>query len=297
MKARHKEILDYLTAAYAPLIDGYGRKIQGYAPGNISPTATIWVFWHQGLAAMPEVVRLCYNSVLRHAGTHPVQLVTGANFRDFADIPDYVLEKLRSGIITRTHFSDILRAALLSKHGGIWMDATIFVADAITLDAIPFFTIKSPFDNFCISHGKWAGLTYSNGGSLQSAAPSVNRWTGFLLAVDSGENVLFDFMKTIFYAYWKDHEDLIDYLFIDYILNIAYDTYPPIKKLVDDAPLSKYDIQYLLHDNCSRPYSEELFQDCRAKSAFHKLTYKTHYDKYTYTNALTVYGHIAKNYL
>ena len=76
---------------------------------------------------MPPVVRSCYKSVLKNAEKHPVILITENNITEYVDIPQYIYEKIREKKMTLTHFSDILRENLLYKHGGIWMDATIYM--------------------------------------------------------------------------------------------------------------------------------------------------------------------------
>ena len=76
---------------------------------------------------MPDIVKACYNSIQRHACNHPVILITEENFRDYIDMPEYIINKQKEGYIDITHFSDILRMMLLTKHGGIWMDSTLLI--------------------------------------------------------------------------------------------------------------------------------------------------------------------------
>ena len=88
----------------------------------------IWIFWWQGYDTAPLLVKKCIDSIIKNAGNHPVILITKENWKNYADIPDYIIEKVEKGIITLTHFSDILRMSLVSEHGGLWLDATIFVS-------------------------------------------------------------------------------------------------------------------------------------------------------------------------
>lgn len=53
------------------------------------------------------------------------------NYRDYVDIPDYIIKKLDKKQMSLTHFSDILRMALLYEYGGVWMDATLFTVEEI----------------------------------------------------------------------------------------------------------------------------------------------------------------------
>lgn len=38
---------------------------------------------------------------------------------------------MEKGIITNTHFSDLLRIELLINHGGLWLDATTYLTGTL----------------------------------------------------------------------------------------------------------------------------------------------------------------------
>ena len=94
---------------------------------QITDVSPIWVCWWQGRDSMPDIVKACYNSILMHAGNHPVILITGDNYHEYVTLPDCILQKWKAGNITLTHLSDILRMLLLKAHGGIWMDSTVLL--------------------------------------------------------------------------------------------------------------------------------------------------------------------------
>lgn len=60
------------------------------------------------------------------------KIVTLDNYKDFIDLPSYIEEKFKKGIISYTQLSDILRFTLLATHGGIWIDSTY-----LTLSPLP----------------------------------------------------------------------------------------------------------------------------------------------------------------
>ena len=76
---------------------------------------------------MPDIAKACFNSIKTHADNHPVILITEKNYKDYITFPSYIIEKQQNGILDLTHFSDILRASLLRKYGGIWMDCTVLI--------------------------------------------------------------------------------------------------------------------------------------------------------------------------
>jgi hypothetical protein len=283
---KHRAILRYLIRHYGGIINQFAQrnvKDESY----IDPKSTIWVCWWNG--AMPDLVKACYNSLQRHAGTHPVQLITKHNVNDFVSIPSYIYEKLNAGIITITHFSDILRAALLFEYGGIWMDATIFTLKDISLENMRFYTIKTTTKTNSISHIRWQGLSHNLSNFNCQTVPEINRWSGFLLA-GTRHNILFEFIRDFFYSYWEEQHDIIDYLFIDYVLAIAYDTMPTIQKMIDNVPCINVD-KFALEKNLNAVFSDEQFTSY-SQTTFHKLTWKKEFDVYTKDHKLTIYGYI-----
>ena len=124
---RNRNILKYLKEEYKDFISEYQRKSydSNVANGN---SKTIWTLWLQGDGheAQPEVVRMCLKNMKINCGSHPLIILTADNYHDYADIPGYIIDKVRSGQISLAHLSDVIRMCLLLKHGGMWMDATIF---------------------------------------------------------------------------------------------------------------------------------------------------------------------------
>lgn len=44
---------------------------------------------------MPEVVRICYNSILQNAGNHPVRLITETNYKQYLSELPHISEMLK----------------------------------------------------------------------------------------------------------------------------------------------------------------------------------------------------------
>lgn len=60
----------------------------------IGATSPIWVCWWQGEKKMPDIVKVCYSSICRHADNHPVILITEKNFQEYATMPDFIMQRL-----------------------------------------------------------------------------------------------------------------------------------------------------------------------------------------------------------
>jgi len=285
---KHRSILKYLSKCYADIIKRFAEK-NTIQESNIDPASAIWVCWWDGFEAMPDLVKVCYNTLKLHSGTHPVQLITKHNVHDFVSIPDYIYEKLNTRIITVTHFSDILRTTLLFEYGGIWINATILVLKDISFENLPFYTLKTTTKTNSISHIRWQGLSHASPYSHNQTSPEINRWSGFLLA-GTRHARLFEYMRDFFFAYWKEQKDIIDYLFIDYVMAIAYDTMPNIKKIIDDVPCIDID-KFALEKNLNSVFSAEQFA-WYSMTTFHKLTWKEKFNEYTKSHRLTFYGYL-----
>jgi len=289
---KHGAIFRYLLEHYSDVVHDFSKKHMDSA-SVIDPQSTIWVCWWDDYESMPPLVKVCYSSIKEHAGTHPVQLITKYNFRDYISIPKYILEKVDAGIMTVTHFSNIVRANLLYEYGGIWMDATILVTQDISLKEMPFYTLKAPAPkSSSVTLARFAGLSNSAARILGDTNPQTSRWSGFLLA-GTRHSIVFEYMREILYAYWKNHDNQIDYVLYDYTIALGYEYIPAFKKLVDNVPCSDVE-KFVMEKNLNHEFSKEEFAQYR-KTPFHKLTWKGKFATHTRTGRLTIYGHLLES--
>lgn len=132
-----------------------------YVLNNIEETETsdkfqnkIWQLWLQGAENMPAIVKKCTESVKKFHGDNII-LLTNENLNNYIQLPTYIVEKYKKGIITNANFSDIIRLSLLSRYGGCWVDSTIYLTDKIPDEILnaDFFSFKS-FDSNCLKNVK-----------------------------------------------------------------------------------------------------------------------------------------------
>lgn len=235
----------------------------------------IWVCWWQGEEAMPEIVRVCYQSIRKQAPDF-VQtiLVTENNYEQFVSMPAHIVEKYRSGIIGTAHFSDVLRFCLLSKYGGMWLDSTVYTSGPIPNELF--------FKEYYTQ--KVADI------SLYPKEPSHAQWCGFIWAGLPG-NALFCFVRDALFAYWEKHNSAMDYIFFDYIILAAYNNLPHIKEMMDQQEPNNERI-WELWQLMNEKYEAEICADLYQKNIFHKLSYKGKLKTQTEDGSKTVYGHI-----
>lgn len=64
----------------------------------------VWIFWYQGETAMPEIVKICYNSIVSNIHDRPVHLLTKDNIASHVTLPNYIYDRLNRGELSYTHF-------------------------------------------------------------------------------------------------------------------------------------------------------------------------------------------------
>lgn len=248
---KHKSIESYLTSHYSDVIEKYSNS--HFEEYSISADSYIWVLWMQGVQQMPPLVKQCYNSLLKNKGQHKVVLLDSTNLYQYVEFPVYIKEKLEKGTISFTHFSDIVRANLLAKYGGLWIDSTIFVTSPIGKIETPYFSIKQ--------HSVYK--RYVEGG---------NKWTAFMIGCPP-KNPILSFMSDFFNEYWKKEDGMIDYYLIDYVTTIAYHKFEYFKKTVDENPFYEDDIYYM-QGVLTETYNETIDEKIKGIK-YNKLNWRT----------------------
>lgn len=246
-------MFNFLKAEFSDIAQMYREKKTDSAFKKVDK---IWVFWYQGYDSAPPLVKKCIDSIFRHAAGHEVVLLTKENIAQYVQFPPYIMEKLEKGCFSLTHFSDMLRMELLSTHGGLWLDATIFVSQDIPSEFFdaPYFTIHYTKSTSSITGGKWTGFCQSG----------------------CADSVVHSFCRDVFRAYWKKYDVLADYFLIDYVTSFGYQSVPAIADLIDAVPLNNEGIKEL-DKHFSDEYSEELLKSILGSSVFFKLNWKRNY--------------------
>lgn len=270
---RNKIIMRYLKEEYKDFISEYQHK--GYDSNTKNENSKIiWTLWFQGDSeeVLPDVVRMCREHLKRNCGSHPVKILTKDNYHHYADIPGFIIDKVKSGQLSLAHFSDVIRMCLLLNHGGMWLDATIFTTKKIPEGIFDrnYFTVKHAYKNV--------------------RNVSKERWTNFLQASERN-TVLCDFVYNFLLEYYKTQDILINYLIFDYAIALAYDEIPQCRKILDDVPLNNPEI-HNLDDLMSSKFDETLYKKLTEETMFFKLNWKRNYSKKTTFGDETFYGHL-----
>jgi hypothetical protein len=90
---------------------------------------TVWLYWHQGFDAAPDLVRACARSWQERNPGWTVQQLDQHSIGKYVDI-SAMLEFPRPDI-TLQKTAVLARLALLERFGGVWADATVFCMDPL----------------------------------------------------------------------------------------------------------------------------------------------------------------------
>lgn len=248
---------------------------------NYERQIPVWICWWQGFEDAPELVRICRKSIYEHMTPDIFQIIeiTLDNVNEYVHFPDWIVEKFERGIISMTQLSDMLRMALLYYYGGVWMDATYFVAHPIRREHI---LNTEKFYSLHLEHLPW------------KTDVCDGLWAEHFLKYEKGA-LLPRFVLNGFYYYYAKNNENLDYFMADYLIKIAYLNFSEIKEEIDALPLVD-DFSYRFVEYLNEPYDEESVCSMLEHADFYKLTYKKEFYKKDLLERETIYGYLSRRY-
>lgn len=220
----------------------------------ICGSKTIWTCWLQGETEAPALVKRCLSSLRKWRGDYEVVLIDETNLHDYVSFPDYIEEKYRKGIISRTHYSDLLRVELLYRYGGIWIDSTFLL-----MGELPVYIEETQF--FCYQRRPFGHLRISN--PLLKATPL---------------HPLICDIRKLLHTYWQQEDRLVSYSIFHLFFTLMYEESARDKQLIDSIPYVPTDLMDVMLYSLNRPYTQQLWQHITSLTPLHKLTYR--FDRY-----------------
>ena len=274
--AKHHEVIEnYLCAK------GYGADMSDTVSSNhVALTENvrdnnIWVCWWQGEKSMPEMVKKCFNSIIRYSNGHPVKLITFENYKDYVQVDHRIVDKVKNGTFKLAHFADLVRLKLLEQYGGLWLDSTILLTANINEDFFQkFFSVKiKPVDNDSVSE---------------------YRWCSFVLGGGKDVRCIYSLLSSMLERYMLENEVFIDYILIDYFLDILYRENRLVKETIDAMPYTNpnlHNLRIKFDDELNEVQWDSMLSD----TEIFKLTYKGKHSKQNDKGMPTFYGYILTN--
>lgn len=230
----------------------FDKSLNNDFKSDIQKSKKIWVCWLQGIENAPALVQRCYRSLLDNLADREIVLITSDNLDKYTNMPSWILEKYKKGIITHTHFSDLLRIELLCNHGGTWIDSTVFCSSGnipsymMDSDLFVFQNLKPGADGSTINISSWFMTSKAN--------------NKILLAV-----------RHLLWEYWKKENVLIDYFLLHYLIGIVQDFYKEDWGKIVQVPNSlPHVLLLMMFEKFDQTKWDAIIQMC----PFHKLAYK-----------------------
>ena len=262
------------------------NKIQKYIPtpdSEISiPTPkklvkdAIWVCWLQGGSKMPELAKVCFESIRHNANGHEVILLTADNYNQYVELPEIALRRYENRQISHAHFADIIRMNLLTQQGGLWLDATMLITAPIdeSIFSRPIFSIKTKPSGYFVSECRWAV---------------------FALACQRN-NMLMAYVSQAFENYLKDNDILIDYFLFDQFIDIICKQFPELNGMVNDIPFNNSEV-HGLRDRLTAQYNSDQMKTLSKETSMFKLNTRTFSEEQLTSSIGSFYKHFINLYL
>ena len=228
-----------------------------------------WQYWHQGINEnTSKIVVECLHSVKKYCGDYEVILLTNKTVNDYIELPDFVYDKFGKNGFNYGKIADLVRLYLLSAYGGVWLDTTIYLTKPIdermlNKDFFAFQRSEIPppdakiyqiFDPFYFS---W------------NPKCQVRMLNAFMIAKPD-HKIIADLL-TILLEYWKQEKKAGHYFFFQILFNrmMMHSEWNKLNcEIVGDTDCHKLQIVSL------DKFDSRIFDEIKAKSNVHKLTYR-----------------------
>ncbi len=279
------------------LLSEYGNVIESYnglkVPSlNNEPVMNIWFMWWQGFDQMPEVIKINYEALLHNANGNKIMFLTQYNIKDYIQLPDYILEKVEKGVISLTHLSDLIRVKLLREHGGLWLDATVYVTQPLkNVSSMTYWSTKWIIPNKDKNKYKlWAGLWEVS--SLPKLM--IPQFMGIWFSIK--DNPIFACLEEFWLAYWRKENNPPYYWTTEvFLIGCMYENIDSVKKQIDELKLSNSKV-FDLRDRINELPDEKILQSYMRDTQYFYLSWKSEYREYTENSEkLTTYGHLLRD--
>ena len=213
----------------------------------------IWTCWFQGMDNAPLLCQVGSSRMKQLFGEDNVVIITEENYKEYVDLPDYIIEKWKDGTISYTHFSDIIRYCLLYAYGGTWIDSTILILD----NNYPSYFFDSELFLFA---------DYISG-----TVPNIQ--SSFISAYSHSQ--LVGCVRELIFEYWKRENYTIDYNMYHMFFQMAEERYPIEWKKVYRFPNH---CTHILRKYLFEPFDEKQYKQIKEMCPIQKLSHKKHVD-------------------
>ena len=213
---------------------------------------TVWVMWLQGIESAPDIVRKCIESQKRAMPDKEFIIINEDNVYEYAELPEYIVEKRNKGIISNAQFSDLVRLSLLNKYGGYWIDATVFFTD----NSIVSWVEKTKLFMYSFYY---FGFN-----------PEIMEYNSWFIYSTTNNNVLC-LLQKMMHEYWKENNRLSNYYLWHIMESIANDYY---KDEIAKMPILSQAQAHVLATYIYDDFDKDKYHFLKTTTGIHKLSIK-----------------------
>lgn len=200
-------------------------------------------------------------------------MVDAENWKEYIELPDYIVSKWEKKQIPPALFSDLLRLELLIKYGGTWIDSTVLCTGVndnhndnskyskLATDS-KLYTLNSQLKQYM--NAPLFLFQYTKQGSLPV---SISNW--FISACSNNEVLMV--LREMLYAYWKDYDCTIDYyIFHLFFAMISKESPEQIAAMPYGQSMNSLALLHHLGEKFNQHNWDKLTQ----RVCFHKLAFR-----------------------
>lgn len=185
---------------------------------------------------------------------------------EYLELPDFVYKKLMQNGFTHTFFSDLLRLALLSTYGGVWLDATILLSSPLPDEYanLPFFAYQRSDQETDQTYWR-SCYVYYYGWHRAFRVRLLNS----ILFAHPNQRLIVDLCSLIV-NYWREHDSIIDYFFFQIYFNeMVRNNWRD-----DNCPIVNDCIPHILQTKINGgAYHHLSYQEAIQQCGIHKMSY------------------------
>lgn len=288
-KIKQEKVASYWITVINQYAD---KKIQKYdiLPVNkeLVGKRIIWQYWGQGLEDLPEMVEICFASVDNHAHDYRVIRITDDNLSEYIKLPDFVNEKRKNDVFSRVFFSDLLRIALLSVYGGVWLDASILLTDRLPKEytSSDFFMYSRDPNSLNKNWGKNDTHFYFNWRD-EFKVKHLNS-----IIFSKPNSLVAKTLTDLLLYYWKT-ENKIDYYFF---FQVMVNELKNMNIINFNFPVEDDTLPHLLQTEMNNKFKKEKYEYIIEQASLHKLSLHEKFKEKDILGNLTYYGFLKKEF-
>lgn len=243
LEVRNK-VYRYLKKHYSKFIDSYACN----GSLNTVESNDVWICWLQGMEKAPDIVKACYRSIKKWIPNKTIHVIDENNLFNYIDLPKHVIDKWEKGLISNTLFSDFIRLSVLTRFGGIWMDATVLMTGPL-----PNYVNRSHL--FMYKCNDYDITKFGESWFIKAEA----------------HNFVMEETLKLMCEYWRKENKIRDYFQMFLFMKMVVEKYPDtIYKMIKIPNNIPQMLQKYLND----PFDAKIYDDICMITNIHKLTYK-----------------------